>query len=106
MAADVFAALSNPVRRELLDQIRLQPRPVKELASSFQLKRPAISEHLKVLRDAGLVREEQRGRENYYYLLPEPLREVQGWLEPYQQFWRQRFEDLRAVLESEEGRPS
>lgn len=104
MTADVFAALANPVRRDLLDRIRREPQPVKALASGSHLQRPAISEHLKVLRDAGLVREEPRGRENYYHLQAGPLLDVESWLKPYEQFWRQRFDNLRAVLQEEEGK--
>jgi DNA-binding transcriptional ArsR family regulator len=59
---DVFAALANPVRREILMSLRRGPRGVSELARGFEIGRPAVSEHLQVLRRAGLVRDEQRGR--------------------------------------------
>lgn len=79
----VFAALSNPVRRDILVRLRRGPRGVTELARGFDIGRPAVSEHLQVLRKAKLVREEPRGRERYYHLDPRPLGEVERWLEVF-----------------------
>lgn len=101
MPTDVFAALANPTRRDLLAMLRDGPRPVKALAAEFPLGRPAISEHLKVLRDAGLVVEEPRGRERYYHLDARPLRAVGDWLGPYERFWRERLAGLRDLLDQE-----
>jgi DNA-binding transcriptional ArsR family regulator len=89
-APDVYDALANPIRRELLDRLRAGPMPVKALAAGFPRGRPAISEHLAVLRQAGLVREEPRGRERYYHLDATPLRSVNEWLAAYQRFWSER----------------
>jgi DNA-binding transcriptional ArsR family regulator len=100
--ADVFAALANPVRRELLMQLRRGPRAVNELASGFALGRPAISEHLQVLRKAGLVREEPRGRERYYHLDPRPLTEVGDWLEAFSKYWDKRLAALDELLRKDE----
>ena len=104
MSADVFAALGNPTRRDLLELLRAGPQPVKALAERFELGRPAISEHLKVLRDAGLVVEERRGRENHYHLDAAPLRAVSEWLGPYERFWRRRHAKLRQLLDEEDRR--
>lgn len=101
MSADVFAALANPTRRELLGLLRSGPLPVKVIAERFELGRPAISEHLKVLRDAGLVVEERRGRENHYHLDAAPLRAVSEWLGPYERFWKRRLTRLRQLLDEE-----
>ena len=101
---DVFAALANPVRRALLLQLREGPRPVKELARGFELGRPAISEHLAVLRKARLVREEPRGRERYYHLDPRPLAEVQEWMAAFTHYWNERLDALDALLAKEEKR--
>ncbi|MCE9572463.1 MAG: metalloregulator ArsR/SmtB family transcription factor [Deltaproteobacteria bacterium] len=95
---DVFAALANPVRREILMQLRQGPRGVTELASGFALGRPAVSEHLQVLRKAHLVREEPRGRERYYHLDPRPLAEVEVWLEAFTRYWKQRLAALDDLL--------
>jgi DNA-binding transcriptional ArsR family regulator len=98
---DVFNALANPVRREILMQLRQGPRAVNDLASGFELGRPAISEHLQVLRKAKLVREEPRGRERYYHLDPRPLSEVDAWLVAFSQYWKKRLAALEELLDKE-----
>ncbi|WP_437744872.1 metalloregulator ArsR/SmtB family transcription factor [Sorangium sp. So ce302] len=100
---DVFSALANPVRREILMQLRMGPRAVNDLARSFDLGRPAVSEHLQVLRKARLVREEPRGRERYYHLDPRPLSEVDEWLDTFTQYWKTRLAALEELL-NEEGK--
>lgn len=100
---DVFAALANPVRREILVQLRKGPRAVNDLASRFELGRPAISEHLQVLRKAQLVREEPRGRERYYHFDPRPLREVEKWLEAVTRYWKERLVTLEQLLDEQEN---
>lgn len=101
MSTDVFAALANPVRRRLLESLRDGPRSAGELAGQFQLSRPAVSEHLQVLRNAGLAREERQGRHRYYYLQPDPLAEVGEWLHPFEHYWRARLRSLRDLLDEE-----
>jgi DNA-binding transcriptional ArsR family regulator len=98
---DVFSALANPTRRELLTLLRDGPQPVKALAAQFELGRPAISEHLKVLRDAGLVVEEARGRERHYHLDAGPLEHMRRWLGPYERFWRDKLTAIRDVLDED-----
>ena len=97
----MFSALANPVRRRLLEALRDGPRAVNDLTSDFALSRPAISEHLAVLRSARLVREEPRGRHRYYHLEPEPLAEIDAWLHPFERFWRERMAALRDVMDEE-----
>lgn len=101
MHADVFSALANPIRRELLAQLRHGPQPVNALVAHFERGRPAISEHLAVLRAAGLVLEEPRGRERYYRLDARPLRAVADWLAEYEQFWQAKLTDLTTLLDEE-----
>jgi DNA-binding transcriptional ArsR family regulator len=98
---DVFSALSNPVRREILMRLRRGPHAAGELAKGFGIGRPAVSEHLQVLRKAELVREEPRGRERYYHLDPRPLVEVKDWLGAFTRFWEERLDALDALLEEE-----
>ena len=102
MAQDVFSALANPVRRQILDSLREGPRAVNDLASQFDLGRPAISEHLQVLRRVKLVREEPRGQQRYYHLEALPLAEVDQWLHPFERYWRDRMRALRKVLDQEQ----
>jgi DNA-binding transcriptional ArsR family regulator len=99
---DVFTALANPVRREILVQLRRGPRAVNDLASNFELGRPAISEHLQVLRKAKLVREEPRGRERYYHLDPRPLSDVETWLEAFTKYWNKRLAAIEELLNEED----
>ena len=101
MDVDVFSALSNPVRREILMQLRRGPRGVTDLAGGFDIGRPAVSEHLQVLRNAHLVREEPRGRERYYHLDPRPLAEVAVWLDAFTKYWDKRMAALETVLDEE-----
>jgi DNA-binding transcriptional ArsR family regulator len=95
---DVFAALANPVRREILVRLQRGPRAANELARGFEIGRPAVSEHLQVLRKAKLVREEPRGRERFYHLDPRPLLEVETWLEAFNKYWKQRMAALDVLL--------
>lgn len=102
MEVDAFAALANPVRRRLLELLADEPRRAGALAAEFDLSRPAVSEHLTVLRRAGLVEEEQRGRERHYRLAPEPLIAVGTWLRPFERFWREQLTELSDHLTEEE----
>jgi DNA-binding transcriptional ArsR family regulator len=98
---DVFVAIASPVRRALLDTLRAGPRPVRDLAAEFSISRPAVSQHLRILREASLVSEERFGRERRYQLTPTPLREVGHWITHYEGFWRGRLSALRDVLEEQ-----
>lgn len=103
MAEDaVFSALANPVRRRLLELLIDGPRTAGSLATEFDLSRPAVSEHLQVLRKAALVREEPSGRERHYHLAGERLAEVGAWLHPFERYWRDRLHALSDVLEEDE----
>lgn len=83
----VFAAIGDPTRREVLDILSHGQLAAGEIASHFRLSRPAISQHLHVLRRAKLVAVKRKGREQIYRLRPEPLREVYDWIAHYQEFW-------------------
>ncbi|WP_214409029.1 ArsR/SmtB family transcription factor [Sphaerisporangium fuscum] len=97
---DVFAALASPARRELLRLLRDEgAQPVRRLADRFAMARPSVSEHLKVLKDAGLVTERRSGRERLYSLDPGPLLEVRDWLTPYERFWREKLSGLHDLLD-------
>ncbi|GAA0373139.1 hypothetical protein GCM10009530_24290 [Microbispora corallina] len=97
----VFAALASPVRREVLRLLREEgPQPVRRLAGHFDMTRPSFSEHLRVLREAGLVSERKVGRERLYRLEAVPLTQVREWLTPYERFWRERLAGLRDLLDT------
>ncbi len=101
-ADDVFAALASSVRRDVLRLLLDGPKAVGELAEHFDMRRPSLSEHLRVLREAGLVSERKSGRHRYYALEAEPLHVVSDWLSPYERFWRDKLAKLRDVLDAEE----
>ena len=102
MVDDVlFTAMANPVRRRLLELLRGRSMTAGSLAAEFDLSRPAVSEHLQVLRRARLVREETRGRERHYHLTAEPLAAVSEWLHPFERYWRDRMRTLADVLEED-----
>jgi len=97
--ADVFQAIADPTRRSLLDQLRQGEQPVKHLAEPFGVSLPAISQHLSVLCEAGLVSQRKVGRQRFYRLNPEPLQQVFAWVEHYQQFWQEKLDALGDYLE-------
>ena len=99
--ADVFRAVADPTRRAILDRLRAGPAPVNALAEDFQYSRPAISKHLRVLRQARLVSETRVGRERRYQLQPAPLQQLAGWIEGYRAFWLTNLTDLKRYLEKE-----
>jgi len=94
-AIDVFRAVADPTRRAMLDRLRMEEeQPVLELAADFDMTLPVISQHLKVLRGAGLVTERREGRQRFYRLQPKPLREIVDWLAHYEEFWNSRLKRL------------
>ncbi len=103
-APDAFAALADPTRRRLLELLRTRDRPVYELAEVFQVSRPAVSQHLRVLLDAGLVLEARHGRERRYRLRASPLRDIFRWVQQYERFWDARLARLGQVLNREAAR--
>ena len=96
-----FSALADPTRRAVLDLLRSGTRPAGDIARAFTVSRPAISKHLSILRRAHLVEERREGRHRLYQLNPEPLREVDTWLEQYRQFWTASLSNLKAFVEAE-----
>ena len=89
-----LAAIADPTRRELLALLAHGELAAGDLADRFPVSRPAISRHLRVLREAGLVRSRSDGRRRLYALDPTPLRELDAWLEPYRELWAQRLDAL------------
>lgn len=96
----IFNALSSPVRRKVLGLLRDNgPTPVQDLADHFDMARPSLSEHLRALREAGLVSERKEGRQRFYQLEAVPLAELHDWLHPYERFWRERLNAFGDVLD-------
>jgi DNA-binding transcriptional ArsR family regulator len=103
--ADVFRAIADPTRRALLDRLRGGPAAVNALAADFAMSRPAVSKHLRVLREARLVVEHPVGRERLYELQPAALQQVAGWIEGYRAFWQLSLGNLKQRLELENETP-
>jgi DNA-binding transcriptional ArsR family regulator len=99
--------VADPTRRAILDRLRRGEAPVTELASGFAISRPAVSRHLRVLRDARLVHERRGGtdgRQRIYSITPAPLSEVASWVQGYAEFWPANLASLKRHLESRSTR--
>jgi DNA-binding transcriptional ArsR family regulator len=96
----VFFALADRTRRKLLDRLRHTEETAGALAAGFAVSRPAVSRHLRILREAALVRERRRGRERVYTLTPDRLEQASGWLDEYRVFWAARLHDLKELIEA------
>jgi DNA-binding transcriptional ArsR family regulator len=94
-----FTVLAEPTRRDILDLLRDGERPVGELVDRLRLSQPAVSKHLRVLRDAGLVEVRPDAQRRLYRLRPEPLTEIDRWLDPYRRLWTRSLDKLEQHLE-------
>lgn len=99
---DVFQAIADPTRRRLLKLLSNQEMPVNAISEQFPISRTAVSKHLRVLADAGLVKERKVGRETRYKLEAEPLHELKDWLQYFEIFWENKLAALRRFVESDE----
>ena len=97
--ANVFTAIADPTRRAILDLLRQGEQPVKQIAKPFSMSLPAISQHLSVLCEANLVTQRKEGRQRFYRLNPEPLKQVSDWIYRYEQFWQEKLDVLGNYLE-------
>ncbi len=95
---DVFTAISHPARRRMLDLLLKADRSAGTIAAHFEMSRPAVSQHLRILLDVGLVTEQRHGRERHYHLVPEQLSTVREWIAHYEQFWDDRLARLQKTL--------
>jgi DNA-binding transcriptional ArsR family regulator len=97
--ASTWSAIAEPQRRTILELLRAQPRTVNELTGELGLTQPGTSKHLRVLREAGLVRVRADAQRRYYELDPGPLTELDDWLAPYRRFWDRHLDALGAHLD-------
>jgi DNA-binding transcriptional ArsR family regulator len=98
-SSDAFRAIADPTRRAILDRLRAGPANAGTLAADFRSSRPAISRHLRVLRQARLVVDLRTGRERVYSIDPAPLQSVLGWLAGYRAFWQASLNQLKRNVE-------
>jgi DNA-binding transcriptional ArsR family regulator len=94
-----FDVLAEPHRRDILDLLRSGERPVGELVEELAMSQPAVSKHLRVLRDAGLVDVRVDAQRRLYRISPEPLEALDDWLEPYRKFWAIHLDRLESHLD-------
>jgi DNA-binding transcriptional ArsR family regulator len=104
MKRDVFQAIADPTRRAIIALIALQAMTPNAIAEHFDTSRQAVSKHLRILTECELIEQEQRGREIYYSLEINKMKEIDEWLEQYRQIWETRFDQLEEVLEAMKGK--
>jgi DNA-binding transcriptional ArsR family regulator len=101
MDTNVFTVIAHPVRRDILSALAQGNVTVTDLAKPFEISRSAISQHLTILLESGLVTVEKRGREHYYQLRPENLNEVYRWISQFEHFWNEKLDALENYLDEE-----
>jgi DNA-binding transcriptional ArsR family regulator len=98
MRRDVFQAIADPTRRAILGLIAMQAMTPNSIAEHFETSRQAVSKHIQILTECELVNQVQSGREIYYHLNPDKMKEIDKWLEQFRQIWESQFNELDIVL--------
>jgi DNA-binding transcriptional ArsR family regulator len=98
---DVFQAIADPTRRTILSLIALQAMTPGVIASNFDSTRQTISKHIQILTECELLQQRQEGREIYYHLNPQKMKEIADWLQPFHQLWDDRFRRLDTLLKNQ-----
>ncbi len=98
MRRDVFQAIADPVRREIIDLLAQKSHNLNAVAEQFDISRPAISKHMKILEECGVVTVEQQGRERHCSIIPENLKTVATWADQYRELWEQRLDTFEAYV--------
>ena len=98
MRRDIFQAIADPTRRAIIALIAVQAMTPNALAAHFETSRQAVSKHLRILAECELITQEQKGREIYYVLEIEKMKEIDEWLEQYRKIWETRYSQLDELL--------
>ncbi|MBO6585939.1 MAG: helix-turn-helix transcriptional regulator [Gracilimonas sp.] len=98
MSQDVFQAIADPTRRQIIDLLAGQSLPVNDVAEKFDMSRPAVSKHLKILNECGLVVIKQQGRKRFCRADTRKLQDVMEWTQRYRKFWNKKLDTLEALL--------
>ena len=98
MRRDVFQAIADPTRRDIISLVARNSMTPNDVAASFDVSRQAISKHIKILMECGILMIDQQGRERYYSLQPKKLAQVADWIEPFRTMWEDKFNRLDDVL--------
>lgn len=97
---DVFQAIADPTRRAILLLVSAQSMTAGAIASNFDTARPTVSKHLQILTECELLTQEQNGREMYYHLNPQKMKEIADFIEPFRQMWDERFNKLESLMKN------
>lgn len=97
---DVFQAIADPTRRAIITLVAMQAMTPGAIAGEFDSSRQTISRHIQILTECEILRQEQKGREIYYHLNPDNLKDIADFIEPFRQFWDDRFNTLEAVMKN------
>ena len=103
MKRDIFQAIADPTRRAIIALIAIQAMTPNAIAEHFDTSRQAVSKHLRILTQCELIKQEQKGREIYYQLKIDKMKEIDKWLEQYRKIWETRFSQLDDVLSTIKG---
>lgn len=98
MRRDIFQGIADPTRRAIIALIAVQAMTPNAIAENFDMTRQAVSKHLRILTECDLVKQEHQGREIYYELVIDKMKEIDKWLEQYRMIWEQRFDNLDNYL--------
>ena len=98
MRRDVFQAIADPVRREIIDLLAKEPLTVNAVAQQFDISRPAISKHIKILNECGLLTTVARGRERHCVIIPQALSQVSDWVHQHKALWEPKLDNFETYL--------
>lgn len=104
MRRDVFQAIADPTRRAILSLIALQAMTPNAIAEHFDTTRQAVSNHIKILTECELLKQEQSGREIYYHFNPKKMKEIDLWLETFRKIWEDRFDKIDNILKQNKNK--
>ena len=99
MRRDVFQAIADPVRREIIDLIAEEPMTVNSVADRFDISRPAVSKHIKILQECGLLKTIAKGRERHCIIIPQELSRVSDWVHQHRRLWESKLDSFENYLE-------
>ncbi len=103
---DVFQAIADPTRRAILQLVVSQPLSAGAIAANFDTARPTVSRHLQILTECELLAQEKNGREIFYHLNPQKMQEIETFIEPFRQFWDERFDKLESIMKTYQSKES
>lgn len=98
MRRDIFQAIADPIRRDIIRLLAAETLTVNAVAEHFDISRPAVSKHIKILEECGVVAIHKKGRERYCEIQPETLQPVSDWVEPYKQLWESKLDQFESYI--------